>query len=71
MAVKLDRSTSGIVIYCDEHPWWRAFRFLQDDAWEVACRHEEAEHPDDERQRTARRVRQHRAAADTPPIPAM
>lgn len=63
MAIKLDRSTTGIVIACDQCPWWSAFRFFDTDAWDVACRHEEYQHPEDTHQRTARRVRQHRSRA--------
>lgn len=57
MAIKLDRSTTGIVIHCEDHEWWRAFRFHKEDAWDVACRHEEDHHPSDRHQRNAREQR--------------
>ena len=59
--VKLDRSSTGIVIYCTECTWWSAFRFHKDDAWDAACAHEERVHPDDRHQRDARDVRLSRA----------
>ncbi|QDZ14768.1 hypothetical protein [Humibacter ginsenosidimutans] len=59
--IKLDCSAALIVIYCTEHPWWRASRFVKDDAWDAACAHEEREHTGDDRQRHARTVRQERA----------
>ena len=61
MAIKLDRSTTGIVVACDECTWWSAFRFWEEDAWDVACRHEEGSHPDDRHQRNAREQRRSRA----------
>lgn len=59
MTIKLDRSSTGIVIVCTECPWWAAFRFFKADAYEAACRHEERVHPDDRRQRDARDQRNH------------
>ncbi|MDQ1169583.1 hypothetical protein QE392_001387 [Microbacterium proteolyticum] len=59
--IQLDCSPVGIVVACEEHPWWRAFRFHKEDAWNSACAHEEREHGDDRRQRHARDVRRARA----------
>jgi hypothetical protein len=60
--IGLDCDPYGIVIYCTEHPWWRAFRFYKDEAWDAACAHEEREHTGDYRQRKARSERTRRAA---------
>lgn len=59
--IKLDCSSHLIVVYCAEHPWWRAGRFHKDEAWDAACAHEEREHPDDYHQRDARSERQRHA----------
>lgn len=63
--IKLDCSSTLIVVMCQEHPWWRAARFHKDEAWDAACSHEEREHEDDYHQRDARseRKRQARLAA--------
>lgn len=61
--IKLDCSPSGIVIYCEQHDWWRAFRFHKDEAWDAACGHEEREHEGDYHQRNARSERKRAAAA--------
>lgn len=68
MAIKLDESRTGIVIYCTDCDYWSAFRFHRVDAWEVACRHEEQVHPEDTRQRHARDERN--SAARRVAIPA-
>lgn len=60
--IRLDASPSIVVIACTEHPWWRAMRFTKEDAWEVACSHEEREHEGDYRQRKARDQRARDAA---------
>lgn len=66
--IQLDASKSLIVIYCEEHPWWRVSRFHLDEAQDAACAHEEREHPGDQRHREARRLRSVRrvASASTP-----
>jgi hypothetical protein len=75
--IKLDISTTGIVIWCQECDHWRAFRFLKEDAWDAACLHEELVHDEQRYQRDARDVRRHRArqtverARNTPGILAM
>lgn len=56
--IALDESASVIVVYCSEHPWWRACRFFRDEAQDAACAHEEREHPGDNHHREARRQRQ-------------
>lgn len=58
--IGLDCSASLIVVYCSEHPWWRACRFHKDEAWDAACAHEEREHEGDYRQRNARTMRRTR-----------
>ncbi len=55
--IALDESASVIVVYCTDHPWWRACRFFRDEAQDAACDHEEREHPMDNRHREARRQR--------------
>lgn len=58
--IHLDTSSTGIVVYCTECPYWRAFRFHKDEAWAAAVAHEERTHPERTEQRNAavkRRVR--------------
>lgn len=55
--IHLDSSTAMIVIYCDDHPWWRACRFHLDEAHDAACAHEAREHAGDNHRREARRQR--------------
>lgn len=59
--IKLDCSSTLIVVHCTEHPWWRAGRFHKDEAWDAACAHEEREHEGDYHQRDARSERQRTA----------
>lgn len=61
--IHLDASAAVIVIYCDDHPWWRACRFHLDEARDAACAHEERDHTGDVRQREARRLRRIRRVA--------
>lgn len=63
--IRLDRSTTGIVIHCKEHPWWWSFRFHQEDAWDSACAHEKRDHPGDRSQRKAREKRRERAKSSS------
>lgn len=69
-SIRFDATKSLIVIYCDEHSWWRASRFHLEDAQDAACAHEEREHPGDNRHRNARRLRALRrvASASTPSV---
>lgn len=60
----LDESAAVIVITCTDHPWWSACRFLHDDAYDAACRHEERDHPTDTRQRDAAMKRHARRVAN-------
>ncbi len=69
--IKLDYSSTGIVIVCTDCEYWSAFRFFKDDAWDAACAHEERVHPEDRHQRDARDLRRHRVRRDTPTIPTM
>ncbi len=55
--IRLDCSPCSVVVVCDTHPWWRAFRWTKADAWDAACLHEELEHDGDNRQRRARNQR--------------
>lgn len=59
--IRLDYSSTGIVIVCAECPWWSAFRFHKDDAWDAACAHEERVHPENNHQRDARHQRHARS----------
>lgn len=49
--IRFDETPFGIVVYCTDHEWWRAFRFHHDDAYTAACRHEADEHAGDYRRR--------------------
>jgi hypothetical protein len=60
--ITLDRSDWGFVIVCEEHPYWAAFRFLEPDAQDVACRHEADYHPGVYHQRDAAYQRVRHAA---------
>lgn len=51
--IRLDVSTTGVVVYCAECGHWAAFRFTKIEAWDVACAHEERVHPDRREQRAA------------------
>jgi hypothetical protein len=42
---KIDRSTSGILIVCDECPYWYAFALTMPAAHDSAVAHEERLHP--------------------------
>lgn len=44
MAIRLDRSRSGIVIHCEQCAHWSAFRFDEEEAWNCAVDHEERVH---------------------------
>lgn len=59
--IHLDISSTGIVVYCLECPYWTAFRFHKEDAWAAAVVHEERTHPDRKEQRNAMFKRKERA----------
>lgn len=59
--IRLDVSSTGVVIHCRECLHWAAFRFTKKDAWEVACAHEERVHPTLRHQRAARDTRAYKA----------
>lgn len=61
MTIKLDTSSTGTVVVCDECTWWSAYRALKEEARDVACRHEEDKHPNDRHQRNAREQRRYAA----------
>lgn len=65
--IKLDASTSLIVVHCTEHDWYYSCRFHQDEAYDAACLHEEREHAWDNRHREARRQRRLRRVATAKP----
>lgn len=67
--IRLDYSSTGIVIVCAHCPWWSAFRFTREQAWACALAHEEREHPGETHQRRAAHTRSKRR--DTPTIAAM
>jgi hypothetical protein len=46
MLTKIDRSTSGILIVCDECPYWYAFALTMPAAHDSAVAHEERVHPE-------------------------
>lgn len=60
-SIRLDCSTSGVVIYCAKCVHWAAFRFTKPDAWIVAVRHETDVHPEETQQRDAARKRDERS----------
>lgn len=64
--IKLDESSTSVLVTCEGCPWWFAFAFTYDDAETRACRHEENVHPEhnDMRRRAATRarVRRHRSS---------
>lgn len=59
--IRLDRSSSGVVIVCELCPWWSAFRFTTSAADDCACAHEEGAHPELTHRRDARRDARRRA----------
>lgn len=46
MAIKLDESTTSVVVYCTECGHWRAFAWTMGEAHQAAVRHEQLVHPD-------------------------
>lgn len=66
MAIKLDRSTTTVVIWCTEHTFWRAMRFDMDEGHKSAENHELLYHPgDDTAHRAARAWRQRNRFTET------
>lgn len=59
--IRLDRSSSGVVIVCDLCPWWSAFRFTVSGADDCSCNHEESSHPELRHRRDARDQRASKA----------
>lgn len=55
--IRLDVSSTGVVIHCATCAHWAAFRFAKSDAWDVAIAHEERVHPEQRWQRDARDTR--------------
>lgn len=43
--IKLDCTTNGVVIFCEECRVWNAFAFDKLEAWERAAAHEKRCHP--------------------------
>lgn len=62
MAIKLDRSSTTVVIWCTEHTFWRAMRFDMAEGHKSAENHELLYHPgEDNAHRAARQWRQRNA----------
>lgn len=65
MAIKLDISTTSVVVFCTDCGHWRAFAWTKTEGEAAAIRHEELVHPDSfaarNRAATRARVRRHRA----------
>lgn len=59
--IRLDASSTGVVIVCALCPWWAAFRFTKTTAWECACDHEARVHPGEYHQRKAAHDRERQA----------
>jgi len=55
--IKLDSSSSSVLVVCDDCPWWFSFAFEYDDAEKRAVRHEENVHPDSTHMRDRAKVR--------------
>lgn len=52
-----------ILVTCTVHTYWSAMRFHEDEAVEVACRHEKALHPQEFTYRNLRTLRTRRRVA--------
>jgi hypothetical protein len=63
--IKLDPSTTSVVVTCTDCPYWYAFAWTRDDAELRAIAHEELVHPESHnmRDRAASRVTTRRARA--------
>jgi hypothetical protein len=60
--IRVDRSTTGVVITCSRCGHWAAFRFAIEEAWTCAEDHEARVHPDLHHHRDARLSRAAKAA---------
>lgn len=50
MAIKLDKSSTSVVVLCTECPYWRGFGFDREHGWRVGAAHEKALHPEAKQQ---------------------
>lgn len=56
MPIKLDQSTTSVVVYCTDCGHWRAFAWTMPEAHESAVRHEKLVHPDSRKAEKARDI---------------
>lgn len=63
MSIRYDRSAIGIVIKCDECPWYAAYADTDRDADVTAEGHEARNHPGTYKRRNANLLRRTRHAA--------
>jgi hypothetical protein len=45
MTIKLDKSTSSVVVKCTDCPYWYGFGFDIEHGWRVGAAHEKSIHP--------------------------
>lgn len=48
--IKLDKSSSSVVVLCTECPYWRGFGFDREHGWRVGAAHEKNLHPEAKQQ---------------------
>ncbi|MFJ3392028.1 hypothetical protein [Leifsonia aquatica] len=65
MAIKLDESSTSVVVYCTDCGHWRAFAWTLSEGHDAAVRHEQLVHPDLEQADQARRRYLRRHADDS------
>ncbi|GAB3118398.1 hypothetical protein HNR05_002604 [Leifsonia psychrotolerans] len=65
MAIKLDKSHTSVVVYCEDCGHWRAFAWTVEEAHEAACRHERNVHPESTQASKAASVFRARHAVET------
>lgn len=65
MAIKLDKSSTSVVVYCTKCGHWRAFCWTVLEGHEAAVRHEQLVHPEAGQARKAAEMYQARHAADS------
>lgn len=62
MAIKLDRSSCTVVVWCTDCPDYAVIRWSLPEAYAAACGHESTRHPGTEKMRDAARTWARRAA---------
>lgn len=65
MAIKLDISTTSVVVFCTDCGHWRAFTWTMPEAHNAAVRHEQLVHPGEVQASNARDQYRRRHAADS------